>query len=76
MNRITILLNTVPNTARCAEIADILSVEHFGTDAQDWNLTTTVPEDTPLHLKDQFVAEIRGRQIENPHYLVILGEEK
>lgn len=75
MNRATILLNVRPADARCAEIADYISAEHFGSDADHWELLADIPADTPLHLRDQFEAEIKGRNIADAYFLVVYGPE-
>lgn len=75
INRITILLNNRPTPERCEEIAHILSAEHFGADAIAWNVLTDLPEDTPLHLRDQFEAEVAGRNLVEALYFVVYGPE-
>lgn len=73
MNRATILLEKVPTKERCAEIALLICAEHFGSDSPTWTIMHRLPADTPLHLVDQFQAEIRERKFKNPVFLVVYG---
>lgn len=75
MNRITILLETKPTYERCEVIAHMMSAEHFGRDAESWEITNELPLDTPLHLRDQFEAEIKGRKLSEVLFLVVTGPE-
>lgn len=74
-NRITILLESRPTPLRCETISHMLSAEHFGADAARWDIVNELPDDTPLHLRDQFEAEIKGRKLEEALFLVIYGPE-
>jgi hypothetical protein len=73
MNRATILLEKVPTQQRCEEIAMFICAEHFGTDSPKWTVVHRLPEDTPLHLVDQFQAEIRERKLKQPVFLLVYG---
>lgn len=59
--------------ARCNTIAMLVAAEHFGVDNPRWEVTTRIPEDTPVHLVDQLEAEVRESNIEDPHYLLVYG---
>lgn len=73
MNRVTILLESVPSAARCKEIAENLAAEHFGQADHKWTIAYRLPPDVPIHLADQFEAEIRERRWAKPVYLLIYG---
>lgn len=73
MNRVTILLESVPTNDRCKEIAAKLSTEHFGTDNAVWSIAYRLPDNMPLYLADQFKAEIRERKYRKPVFLLIYG---
>lgn len=73
MNRVTILLESVPTAARCEEIAKIKAEEHFGQGDFKWTIVYSLPADVPIHLADQFEAEIRERRWAKPVYLLIYG---
>lgn len=73
MNRVTILLESVPNNNRCKEIADKLVAEHFGSVKSIWTISYRLPDDLPLYLVDQFEAEIRERRYEKPVFLLVYG---
>lgn len=73
MNRVTILLESVPSVARCEEIAKTKAAEHFGQDDFKWTIVYRLPNDVPTYLTDQFEAEIRERHWVKPVYLLIYG---
>jgi len=73
MNRVTILLESVPATVRCEEIAKQVAEEHFKTADYKWTIVYRLPNDVPTHLADQFEAEIRERRWLKPVYLLIYG---
>jgi hypothetical protein len=73
MNRVTILLESVPSQTRCEEIARMKAAEHFGQQNPRWTVVYRLPEDTPMHLADQFLAEIRERRWVKPVFLLIYG---
>lgn len=73
MNRVTILLESVPTSTRCEEIARMKAEEHFGQSEFKWTIAFRLPADVPIHLADQFEAEIRERRWVKPVYLLIYG---
>lgn len=73
MNRVTILLESVPTADRCKEIAVQLCAEHFGLSTPHWSVVHRLPEDLPIHLADQFKAEIRERRYSKPVFLLVYG---
>lgn len=72
-DRATILLETVPTRDRCEEIAMYVCTEHFGHDKPAWKIVYRLPDDTPIHLRDQFEAEIRERRFKQPVFLLVYG---
>jgi hypothetical protein len=73
MNRATILLEQAPTESRCEEIAMYICAEHFGNDKPRWTIVYRLPDDTPIHLRDQFEAEIRERKFKKPVFLLVYG---
>lgn len=73
MNRVTILLESVPTSARCNQIAMQLATEHFGSEKSIWSVVFRLPEDMPRHTADQFEAEIRERRYRKPVFLLVYG---
>lgn len=75
MNRAIILLTQALTPERAEEVAHFVSAEHFGTDPINWLVSETLPEDVPLHLQDQFEAEIKGRKLEKGLFFIVYGPE-
>lgn len=73
VNRVTILLESVPSVTRCQEIAKLKAAEHFGCEDCKWTIVYRLPNDVPIHLADQFEAEIRERGWSKPVFLLIYG---
>lgn len=73
MNRVTILLENAPTQERCEEIALKVCVERFESDSPRWTIVYRLPDDTPIHLRDQFEAEIRERKWQKPAFLLVYG---
>lgn len=54
-----LLLKTTPETDRAAQIAHSIAQDYFPDEPYSYEITDTLPKETPVDLYDQYTATIR-----------------
>lgn len=70
-----LLLNTTPDNDTVEAISRDVATEHLLTDNYKFRLSTTLPENTPVDVADQYTAEMRDLP-KGATYLIVYPVEE
>lgn len=75
MKHATLLLDSRPTQSEGDRIAYAFAMQHFDTDAFIWEISDSLPEETPVDIADQFNAQARDLSTEGCFMILRITEE-